>query len=69
MRGQAPLRVIVVAGQIASQTDDLSGEQITYQYDALKRLYSASASAWTQGSSGETRRWTLMGVPLLVPIP
>jgi RHS repeat-associated protein len=35
-------------GQIASQTDNLSGEQITYQYDALKRLYSATASAWTQ---------------------
>ena len=30
-------------GQISSQTDNLSGEQITYQYDALKRLYSASA--------------------------
>jgi YD repeat-containing protein len=35
-------------GQISSQTDNLSGEQITYQYDALKRLYLASASAWTQ---------------------
>ena len=35
-------------GQIASQTDTLSGEQITYQYDALQRLYSASASAWSQ---------------------
>jgi RHS repeat-associated protein len=35
-------------GQISSQTDNLSGEQITYQYDALKRLYSASASAWSQ---------------------
>ena len=34
--------------QIASQTDNLSGEQITYQYDVLKRLYSASASAWSQ---------------------
>ena len=35
-------------GQIASQTDNLSGEQITYQYDALQRLYSASASTWSQ---------------------
>ena len=35
-------------GQISSQTDNLSGEQITYQYDALKRLYSASTSAWSQ---------------------
>jgi YD repeat-containing protein len=35
-------------GQISSQTDNLSGEQITYQYDALQRLYSASTSAWSQ---------------------
>src|SRR5216684_8570493 len=35
-------------GQIASQTDNLSGEQITYQYDALQRLYSATGSAWSQ---------------------
>ncbi len=35
-------------GQISSQTDNLSGEQITYQYDALKRLYSATGSGWTQ---------------------
>jgi RHS repeat-associated protein len=35
-------------GQIASQTNNLSGEQIAYQYDALQRLSSASTSAWSQ---------------------
>src|SRR6202171_3728324 len=35
-------------GQISSQTDNLSGEQITYQYDALQRLYSATGSGWSQ---------------------
>jgi RHS repeat-associated protein len=35
-------------GQISSQPDNLSGEQITYQYDALQRLYSATGSAWSQ---------------------
>src|SRR6202171_3877010 len=49
--GQLNMSYIFAAqnnGQIASQTDNLSGEQITYQYDALKRLYSASTSAWSQ---------------------
>src|SRR5260370_12401021 len=35
-------------GQISSQTDNLSGEHITYQYDALQRLYSATGSGWSQ---------------------
>jgi YD repeat-containing protein len=37
-------------GQIASQQDVLSGETISYQYDALKRLSSASSTqGWGQG--------------------
>jgi YD repeat-containing protein len=38
------------AGKIVSQTDNVSGETVTYAYDSLSRLTSASASgnAWTQ---------------------
>src|SRR5258708_27123725 len=35
-------------GKISSQTDAVSGETITYQYDSLNRLISASTSTWTQ---------------------
>ena len=36
-------------GQITQVVDTLSGETISYQYDALKRLTSAaSTAAWTQ---------------------
>ena len=35
-------------GQIASSVDGVSGETITYQYDALKRLASASGSGWSE---------------------
>ena len=35
-------------GKIASATDSLSGETVTYQYDSLNRLISASGSGWTQ---------------------
>ena len=39
-------------GQIASQQDLISGETITYQYDALKRLSAASSTqGWGQGFS------------------
>jgi RHS repeat-associated protein len=33
-------------GQIASSVDAVTGETITYQYDALKRLLSASGKNW-----------------------
>ena len=33
-------------GQIASSVDAVTGETITYQYDALKRLQSASGKNW-----------------------
>jgi len=36
-------------GKITSQTDNLSGEQVTYAYDSLNRLTSATASGWNQG--------------------
>jgi RHS repeat-associated protein len=35
-------------GQISSQTDNISGETVTYQYDSLKRLISASGSGWSE---------------------
>ena len=35
-------------GKIGSATDSLSGETVTYQYDSLNRLISASGSGWTQ---------------------
>jgi RHS repeat-associated protein len=38
-------------GKIASLTDAISGETVSYQYDALNRLISASASGWTQTQS------------------
>ena len=36
-------------GKISSQTDNLSGETVTYQYDSLNRLLSASSSqSWSE---------------------
>jgi len=35
-------------GKIVSQTDNLGGEQVTYVYDSLKRLTSATAAGWNQ---------------------
>ena len=35
-------------GKIASQSDAVSGETVTYQYDSLNRLLSASAASWSQ---------------------
>src|SRR5581483_9541508 len=35
-------------GKITSQVDNLSGETVTYAYDSLNRLLSATASSWNQ---------------------
>ena len=35
-------------GKIGSATDAISGETVSYQYDSLNRLISASGSGWTQ---------------------
>jgi RHS repeat-associated protein len=35
-------------GKIGSQIDNISGETVTYQYDSLKRLISASGSGWSE---------------------
>jgi RHS repeat-associated protein len=35
-------------GKISSQTDSLSGETVTYQYDSLNRLIQAQGSGWGQ---------------------
>jgi YD repeat-containing protein len=39
---------VVNNGQISQVVDSVSGETVTYQYDALKRLTSASSAAWNQ---------------------
>jgi RHS repeat-associated protein len=36
-------------GQIVSSKDNVSGETVSYQYDALKRLLSASGTGWSEG--------------------
>ena len=38
-------------GKITSQTDNVSGEQVVYAYDALNRLSSAAATSGTWGQS------------------
>ena len=38
-------------GKIASQYDAVSGETVSYQYDSLNRLISASAAGWSQSYS------------------
>ena len=35
-------------GQISSLTNNISGETVTYQYDSLKRMISASGSGWSE---------------------
>ncbi len=35
-------------GKISSQYDAISGETVTYAYDSLNRLLSASGSGWNQ---------------------
>ena len=35
-------------GQITSSKDNVSGETVSYQYDALKRLLSASGTGWSE---------------------
>lgn len=35
-------------GKITSQTDNISGETVTYQYDSLLRLLSATGSGWSE---------------------
>jgi len=36
-------------GKIASQHDNISGETVSYMYDTLNRLTSATGSGWNQG--------------------
>jgi RHS repeat-associated protein len=36
-------------GQITSSKDNVSGETVTYQYDALKRLLTATGATWSEG--------------------
>src|SRR5260370_19079957 len=38
-------------GKIVSQTDNISGETVTYQYDSLNRLIRAQGNGWSQSQS------------------
>ena len=38
-------------GKIASQTDNVSGEQVLYTYDAVNRLLTATATSYAWGQS------------------
>jgi RHS repeat-associated protein len=59
-------------GQIKQAADSISGETTVYQYDALKRLTSASNSAWNETFSydgfgnltGKTLNGTLQSIPV-----
>jgi RHS repeat-associated protein len=59
-------------GQITQATDGLTGETTVYQYDALKRLTSASNSSWNETFSydgfsnltGKTLNGTLQSIPV-----
>ncbi len=67
-------------GQVTGVTDSVSGEAVAYQYDALKRLTSASATpttgstpaAWTQSFSydgfGNLTGKTLNGTVTSIPV-
>jgi len=48
-------------GQIASSTDAVTGEKITYQYDSLKRLISASSASYPSGTPIWSETYTLGG--------
>jgi len=62
-------------GKIASTSDAISGETVTYQYDSLNRLISASGSGWTQTQaydgfgnlSGRTGAGTASGTTISTP--
>jgi RHS repeat-associated protein len=59
-------------GQITQATDGLTGETTVYAYDALKRLTSASNSAWNETFSydgfGNLTGKTLNGMPQSIPV-
>ncbi|HTT65468.1 MAG TPA: hypothetical protein VMG35_26645 [Bryobacteraceae bacterium] len=48
-------------GQIASSTDAVTGEKITYQYDSLRRLISASSASYPSGTPIWSETYTLGG--------
>ncbi|HTS46968.1 MAG TPA: RHS repeat-associated core domain-containing protein [Bryobacteraceae bacterium] len=62
-------------GKIGSATDAISGETVTYQYDSLNRLISASGSGWTQTQAydpfgnltGRTGTGTAQGTTISTP--
>ena len=62
-------------GKIGSATDAISGETVSYQYDALNRLISASGSGWTQTQAydgfgnltGRTGTGTAQGTTISTP--
>jgi len=62
-------------GKIASQSDAISGETLTYQYDSLNRLISAAGSGWSQTYSydgfgnltGKTGTGTAQSTTISIP--
>ncbi len=62
-------------GKISSMTDAISGETVSYQYDSLNRLISASGSGWTQTQAydgfgnltGRTGTGTASGTTISTP--
>ena len=62
-------------GKIGSATDAISGETVSYQYDSLNRLISASGSGWTQTQAydgfgnltGRTGTGTAQGTTISTP--
>ncbi|HLG96093.1 MAG TPA: RHS repeat-associated core domain-containing protein [Bryobacteraceae bacterium] len=63
-------------GKIASMTDAISGETVTYQYDSLNRLISASGGGWAQTQAydgfgnliGRTGTGTAQGTTISTPV-
>ena len=63
-------------GKIASTSDTISGETVTYQYDSLNRLISASGSGWTQTQAydpfgnltGRTGKGAASGTSISTPV-
>ena len=64
------------SGKVTSATDALSGETVTYQYDALNRLISAAGSGWAQTQAydgfgnliGRTGTGTAQGTTISTPV-
>ncbi len=48
MFGKPDTQTAPIGGKISSMYNAISGETVTYTYDTLKRLSTASGSGWSQ---------------------